>query len=158
VLATAVYGGVLAWSCVLATRIIPVTLFLGGAGGVLLALMLVRGLDDLLGSALLLLGASYVLGLYVGRHSLDEAAPLVAAALLLCAELATWSLELRFRVALEPALRLARARAVALLVFAGLAASSLVLVVAAAPVGSGLAWAVLGCAAALVAVAVAARR
>ncbi len=152
----AAYGGVLAWSCVLSTRVLPLTLFLGGAGALLLGLVLARGLEELLGSALLLLAAAYVLGLLVGHHSLDEAAPLVGAALLLCAELTTWSLELRFRVALEPALRLQRLRAVGLLVFAGLAAASLVLVVAATSVGGGLAWAVLGSAAAVGAIALAA--
>jgi hypothetical protein len=115
--------------------------------------VLARGADELLGSAPLLLGAAYVLGLLVGRRSLDDAAPLVGAGLLLCAELATWSLELRFRVALEPALRAQRVRAVGLLVFAGLAAASLVLVVAATSLGSGLAWSVLGSAAALGAIA-----
>lgn len=152
-LSAAAYGGALAWSCLLSTRVLPVTLFLGGAGALLLGLVLARGLDELLGSALLLLAAAYVLGLLAGRHSLDEAAPLIGAALLLCAELATWSLELRFRVALEPALRLQRVRAVGLLVFAGLSAASLVLVVAATSVGGGLAWAVLGSAAAVGAIA-----
>jgi len=155
-LSAAAYGGVLAWSCLLSTRVLPVTLFLGGAGALLLGLVLARGLDELLGSALLLLAASYVLGLLVGRHSLDDAAPLVGASLLLCAELATWSLELRFRVALEPALRLQRVRAAGLLVFAGLAAASLVLVVAATSIGGGLAWAMLGSAAAVGAIALAA--
>jgi hypothetical protein len=152
-LSAGVYGGVLAWSCALSTRVIPLTLFLGGAGALLLGVVLARGADELLGSALLLLGAAYVLGLLVGRRSLDDAAPLVGAGLLLCAELATWSLELRFRVALEPALRAQRVRAVGLLVFAGLAAASLVLVVAATSLGSGLAWSVLGSAAALGAIA-----
>lgn len=154
-LSAAVYGGVVAWSCALSTRILPLTLFLGGAGALLLGFMLVRGADELLGSALFLLAAGYVLGLLVGRHSLDDGAPLVGAGLLLCAELATWSLDLRFRVALEPALRLQRARAVGLLVVAGLAASSLVVLVAATSVGGGLAWAVLGSAAAVGAIALA---
>jgi hypothetical protein len=152
----AAYGGVLVWACLLSARVLPLTLFLGGAGALLLGLVLSRGHDELLGSALLLLGAAYVLGLLVGHHSLDQAAPLVGAALLLCAELATWSLELRFRVALEPALRLQRVRAVGLLVFAGLAAASLVLVVAATSVGGGLAWSLLGSAAAVGAIALAA--
>jgi len=155
-LSAAGYAGVLVWSCLLATRVLPLTLFLGGAGALLLGLVLVRGHTELLGSALLLLGAAYVLGLLVGHHSLDEAAPLVGAALLLCSELATWSLEVRFRVALEPALRLQRVRAVGLLVSAGLAASSLVLVVAATSVGGGLAWTMLGSAAAVGAIALAA--
>jgi hypothetical protein len=152
----AAYGGVLVWACLLSTRVLPLTLFVGGAGALLLGLVLSRGHDELLGSALLLLGAAYILGLLVGHHSLDQAAPLVGAALLVCAELATWSLELRFRVALEPALRLQRVRAVGLLVFAGLAAASLVLVAAATSIGGGLAWSILGSAAAVGAIALAA--
>lgn len=155
-LSAAVYGSVVAWSCALSTRVMPLTLFLGGAGALLLGFMLVRGADELLGSALLLAGAGYVLGLLVGRHPLDDGAPLVGAGLLLCAELATWSLDLRFRVTLAPALRLQRVRAVGLLVLAGLAAASLVLVVAATSIGGGLAWAVLGSAAAVGAIALAA--
>ena len=151
------YGGVLAWSCLLAPRFTPVTLFLGGVGALLLVLVIVRGLDDLLGSSLLLLGACYVVALFIGRHPLDEAAPLVGGALLLCSELATWSLEERHAVAASRALRLARARAVGLLVFAGLGAGALVLVAANTSVGGGLVWTVLGAGAAVFAVAIAAR-
>lgn len=147
----------LAWSCLLAPNFAPVTLFLGGVGGLLLALVLVRGLDDLLGSALLLVSACYVVGLFVGRHPLDEAAPLVGAALLLCSELATWSLEERRPVATSRAFRLARVRAVGLLVLAGLAAAALVLVAANSSLGGGLVWAVLGAAAALATIAMAVR-
>jgi len=154
-LSAAAYAGVLVWSCLLSTRVLPLILFLGGAGALLLGFVLVRGHDELLGSALLLLGAAYILGLLVGHHSLDQAAPLVGAALLLCAELATWSLEARFRIALEPALRFQRVRAVGLLTFAGLTAASLVLVVAATSIGGGLAWSMLGSAAAVGAIAIA---
>jgi hypothetical protein len=157
VLSGTAYAGVLAWSCALAPNFVPVTLFLGGVGGLMLVLVLVRGLDDLLGSALLLVSACYVVGLFIGRHPLDEAAPLVGAALLLCSELATWSLEERRPVATSRALRLARARAVGLLVIAGLAAAALVLVTATSSLGGGLVWAVLGAGAAVAAVAVAAR-
>jgi hypothetical protein len=148
---------VLAWSCVLATNVLPVTLFLGGAGALLLVLVVVRGLDSLLGSALLFLSAAYVVGLFAGRHALDEAAPLVGAALLLCSELATWSLDEQRPVAAVRSLRLARARAIGVLVFAGLAAGALVVVASNSSAGGGLAWAVLGAAAAVLAVAVAAR-
>ena len=156
-LSAAAYGGVLAWTCLLAPKFTPVTLFLGGVGALLLALVLVRGLDDLLGSSLLLLGACYVVAIFVGRHPLDEAAPLVGGALLLCSELATWSLEERHAVAASRALRLARARAVSLLVFAGLGAGALVLVAANSPLGGGLIWTMLGAGAAVFAVAIAAR-
>jgi hypothetical protein len=52
---------------------------------------------------------------------------------------------------------LARARAVLLLVIGGAAAASLVLALAAAPVGGGLAWTVLGSVAAVAVVGLAAR-
>jgi hypothetical protein len=139
---------------VLAPKVVPLTLTLGGVGALLLGFVLVRGLQDLLGSAVLLLAACYVLGLFAGRHVLDEAAPLVAAALLACTELAVWSLEDRPRVVSDSGLTAARARAVAALVACGLGAAALVLVVAAAPVGGGLAWTVLGAAAAVAVVAV----
>jgi hypothetical protein len=148
---------VLAWSCVLASKALWLVALLGGAGALLLLLVLARGLDDLLGSAILLLGAAYVLALYAGEHVLDQGVPLVAAGLLACAELANWSLEERLPVAADRGLLVARARAVGILVGAGLAASALVLAVTAAPVGGGLAWTVLGAAAAVVALAVVAR-
>ena len=144
----------LTWSCVLAPKVAPVTLTLGAVGALLLGFVLVRGLIDLLGSALLMAGACYVLGLFAGRHVLDEGAPLVATALLACAELAAWSLEGRPRVPADPGLTFARGRAVALLVLSGLAAAALVVVVAAAPVGGGLTWTMLGAVAAVGVVAV----
>ena len=157
VLSAIAFAGVLAWSCALATRVAPVTATVGGIGGVLLLLVLVRGLDDLLGSSILLLAAAYVLGLLAGRHVLDESAPLVGAALLLCAELATWSLEERPPVPADVGLVLARARAIGVLVLAGLGVSALVLAVAAGPAGSGVAWTVVGALSAVVAVGLVAR-
>lgn len=146
-----------AWACVLSTRVAPVTATLGGIGALLLVLVLWRGHDDLLGSALLLAGGSYVLGLYASDRSLDEAAPLVAVALLACGELATWSLEVRRPVDGEAGLALVRLRAVAVLVAAGAAAAALVVVVAGTTIGGGPAWAVLGVASAVGVVAIAAR-
>jgi hypothetical protein len=142
---------------VLAPRVAPLTATLGGLGGLLLLFVLVRGHDDLLGTAVLLVGAAYVLGLITGRHALDEAAPLVGAALLACTELATWSLEERLPVPADPRLAMRRAGAIGVLVLSGLAASGLVLAVAAGPAGSGLAWTFVGAAAAVVAVGVVAR-
>jgi hypothetical protein len=141
----------------LATKAAPITATLGGFGALLLVALLVRGHEDLLGAALLTLAAAYVLGLLAGHHVLDEGAPLVGAALLLCGELATWSLEERLRVPAPQSLLLARGRAVAVLVAVGLAASALVLAVSSEPAGTGLAWTVLGAAAAVGAVGVTAR-
>jgi hypothetical protein len=157
VLAAVAYGGVLAWSCALSARALPLTVTLGAAGALLLLLVLGRGLDELLGSAVLLLGPAYVLGLLAGRHSLDQAAPLVAAGLLACTELATWSLEERPPVPAPRAVVLARARAVGVLLLAGVAASAAVVAVAATPFGSGLGWTILGAAAAVSSVAVVVR-
>jgi hypothetical protein len=148
---------VLAWSCVLAPKAIWLLALLGGAGGLLLLAVLARAYEDLLGSSILLLGAAYVIALYAGKHVLDQAVPLVAAGLLACAELASWSLEEQLPVRADRGLLPARARAVGILVGAGLAASALVLAVTAAPVGGGLAWTVLGAAAAVVALGVVAR-
>lgn len=156
-LAAVAYGGVLAWSCALAPKVAPLTASLGGVGGVLLAFVLVRGHDDLLPSALLMLGACYVLGLLAGRHALDQGAPLIATGLLACSELATWSLEQRPRVPAPRSLLLARAGAIGVLLLGGLAASTAVLVVSAAPIGSGLAWTLLGALAAVLTVGLAAR-
>jgi hypothetical protein len=142
---------------VLAPQVAPLTGMLAGLGAVLLLAVLVRGHEDVLGPALLALGAAYLLGLLAGRHVLDEAAPVAATLLLLCGELATWSLEQRRRLHVPRPLRLARAGAVAALAVGGLAASTLVLVVSEVPFGSGLAWTVVGGAAAVAAIGIAAR-
>ena len=152
------YGGVLAWACALSWKVAPVTLTLGVIGGLLLLLALWRGYVDLLGTSLLLAGAAYVLGLLAGRHVLDEAAPLVAGGLLACGELAAWSLEQRPHVPAAERLVLARAGAIGVLVLAGMGAAALVIAVASAPVGSGLAWTLVGAVAAVGAIAVAPRQ
>ena len=95
-----VYGGVLAGSCTRAPQAVGrVALGGGGGGGLMLLFVLARGVDDLIGSSILLLGAAYVIAIYAGRHELDQGVPLVAAGLLACGELATWSLEERLPVA-----------------------------------------------------------
>lgn len=155
--AVVAYGGVLARAYVLAPRVGALTLTLGVVGAVLLVLVLVRGTEELLGSAVLLLGAGYVLSLYAGHHALDQGAPLVAAGLLACTELAAWSLQERPSVTADRGVAAARLRAVAALVLGGLFAAGLVLVVAAAPAGGGLAWTIAGAAAAVLVLALAAR-
>lgn len=152
-----VYGGVLVWACVLSRNAAPVTATLGVVGALLLLVVLWRRQLELLASSLLLLGAAYVLGLLAGRHTLDEAAPLVAGGLLACGELAAWSVEQRPRVPAVGRLVLARFGAVALLVLAGTGVAALVLAAGAAPVGSGLGWTLVGTAAAVAAIGLAAR-
>ena len=129
---------------------------LGGLGLLLLVFVLVRGHDDLLGLALGLGGVAYAVSLF-GVGGVDEAAPLVATALLLCGELAAWSLDERIRVAVEPRLARARAAALAGLALAGLAAAALVVALAATSVGGGFAWTAVGAAAAVLVLAVAVR-
>jgi hypothetical protein len=130
---------------------------LAGVGAVLLLFVIVRGIEDLLGWSLTLAGGAYAIALFVHGSSIDEAAPLVGCALLLCGELATWSLDARWRIRADAGLVAARALAIAGLTLAGLAAAALVVALGATSLGSGLAWTMLGCAAAVLVVAIAAR-
>ena len=126
-------------------------------GFVLLLFVLVRGVEDLLGWSLALNGGAYAVALIVHGSAIDEAAPLVGCALLLCGELAVWSLDARWSVRADPGIVAARAFAVAGMTLAGLAASGLVVTLGATSLGSGLAWTMLGCAAAVLVLALAAR-
>ena len=90
-------------------------------------------------------------------RSVDERAPLVAAALLLGAELASWSLEERIPIVAERPVLRGRIVALAALVGGGLVTSALVVAVAAAPTERGLVWTVAGAAAAVLAVGLAVR-
>jgi hypothetical protein len=74
--------------------------------------------------------------------------------LLLCGELAAWSLDERVRVDAEPGVLARRATAIGALVGAGLVASAAVVAVAAAPAGNGLSWTAIGAAAAVGAVGI----
>jgi hypothetical protein len=117
---------------------------------VLLLVALVFGVQSL-GAALWLAGGTYV-GFLVGRHpGIDEWAPLVAGLLLLCAELAAWSLDERWRIRSDLRLRLRRGGAVAVLALGGLATGFFVVAVGAAPPSHGLAWTLAGALAAVAA-------
>lgn len=151
------YAGELAYALTRDATIAPLTGALGGMGAALLGFVLWRRAADMLPWALVLGGVAYAVPLFVRGSGVDEGAPLVAAGLLLCGELAAWSFDERWAMKAERAITLARAGAVALLALAGLAASALVLALAAAPIGGGLAWTVLGAAAAVVVVGLAAR-
>jgi hypothetical protein len=128
---------------------------LGCLGGVLLLTVLARSVPELLAWAIAPAGVVYAISLFVAGGAIDDAAPLVATALLLCGELAAWSLDARWRIsAADERVRRARAAAVGALALSGLAASAAVVAVAAAPAGTGLAWTTLGAAAAVGAVGV----
>jgi hypothetical protein len=154
-LSAAVYAGLLAY---VTTRKPPIALLLGTVGmlgALMLCFVLVRRWDELLPWALLVLAATYAVAIAARGAEIDEAAPLVGAGLLLCGELAAWSIDERFSIAAERAVVASRAVAVTLLTLAGLAVSAVVVSLAAAPVGGGLGWTFLGAAAAVLVVALA---
>jgi len=128
----------------------------GAVGALLLAFVLVRRMDELLPWALIPLGIAYTLSLVLHGAAVDGGAPLVAAGLLVCAELAAWSLDEQYAIAAERAVWVARATALGALVAVSLAASVLVVALSLAP-GSGLGWTVLGAAASVLVVGVAVR-
>jgi hypothetical protein len=152
-----VYAGVLAYASARDTRLAPLTATIGGIGCVMLLFALLRRANDVMPWAIVLLGIAYALPLFVRGRGIDEGAPLVGAGLLLCSEFAAWSFDERWRIKAERAVVIARGTAVALLVLVGLGASVLVVALAAAPIGGGLAWTVLGAAAAVLVVGLVAR-
>jgi hypothetical protein len=129
---------------------------IGAIGVVLLAFVLVRKLDDLLPWAVIPLGIAYTVSLLLHGSGVDGGAPLVAAGLLLCAELAAWSIDEQFAIPAERAVVVARASALAALVLGSLVVATLVVALSLAP-ASGLAWTVLGAAAAVGVVGLAVR-
>jgi hypothetical protein len=148
---------VLAYAAARAPNVAALVAGIGAVGAVLLAFVLVRSADELLPWALVFLGGAYAVSLFVHGASVDEGAPLVAAGLLLCGELAAWSLDERHAIAAERDVVLRRAVALAALALAGLGAAAAVIAFAAAPAGGGLGWTVLGAAAAVLVVGLAAQ-
>jgi hypothetical protein len=148
---------VLAYAAARVPTLAGIVLGIGAFGAALLVLVLWRGMDEFLPWSLISLGIAYTVSLLVHGGGVDGAAPLVAAGLLACAELAVWSLDERYPVAAERRVVTARLWALAALVGAGLAAAALVVALSAAPAGAGVAWTVLGAAAAVLVVAVASR-
>lgn len=147
--AIAVYLGVLAYAASRDLELAPVITIIGGIGGMLLLFMILRRAEDVLAWSILMLGVAYALALVTHRRGVDEVSPLVAGGLLLAAELATWSCAERHEIRVERRVLVARGAAVALLVVAGTGVSALVLGLAAAPVGGGLAWTIIGAASAV---------
>jgi hypothetical protein len=117
-------------------------------GAVLLGEALVLGGRDL-AAALFLGGGTYVAAVAVAGDQIDASAPLVAMLLLLCGELSAWSLDERVEIHAESRLARRRAAAVLVLSLAGLALAALVVALSAVPPNHGLAWTVLGAAAAV---------
>ena len=105
-----------------------------------------------------LLGAEYAAALEVaGHHRADGRAPVVAAALVLAAELSAWSRELEPEIPHERGLLARRALRIALTGAGAAAVAAAVLGLAAAPLDAGLAGDALGVAAAVGALALLAR-
>ena len=156
--AVVLYVAVVAYVAARQPSIAIVAVLLGGMGALMLLFVLVRKVDELLPWSLALVGIAYTIAILARGSGVDEGAPLVGVALLLCAELATWSLDERWAMSAERAVVVARGTALAVLALAGLGVGALVLALAAAPVGGGLGWTVLGAAAAVLVVAIAARR
>ncbi len=148
------YAGVLAYAAARVPSFAFLVAAVGVFGALLLAFVLVRRVDDLLPWALGMLGVAYTISLFVHGSAVDDAAPLVAAGLLLCGELAAWSLDERHAIAAERDVWLQRALALGALVLAGLGAAAAVVGFAASSAGDGLAWTVLGSVAAVLAVGV----
>jgi hypothetical protein len=142
---------VLAYAASRRLELAPVVVILGALGLLLLLFSLWRRAEEVLAWIVLLVGAAYALTIVVHHGGVDAAAPLVGAGLLLCAELAAWSCQEQPAVRAARSVVRARAVGVALLAVGGLGVSGLVVALAAAPVGGGLGWTLLG---ALAAVAV----
>jgi hypothetical protein len=146
---TVLYGGVLVDVIAHASKAIPATGAFGAAGALLLLVALARADAGLVAWPVACLGTAYGIALLVQGRSTDGAAPLVAVGLFLCAELAAWSIDERLAIRAERAVLARRATALGALSFASLAVAALVVALASAPVGSGLAWVILGAASAV---------
>jgi hypothetical protein len=146
---------VLAYELVRSSEALPATGPLGCAGALMLVFLLVRARAELVPLPPALLGVAYAVELVVRGPRVDDAAPLVAVGLLLCGELAAWSIDERLPVAVEWAVTRTRAVALGALAFGSLAVAALVVALAAAPAGSGLAWTVVGAGSAVAVVGIA---
>lgn len=101
------------------------------------------------GAALFLGGGTYVAAVAAAGGGADASAPLVAVLLLLSGELAAWSVDERWLIRSEQELVWRRGVALTALAFGGLAVATLVVALSAVQPNHGLAWTVLGAAAAI---------
>lgn len=119
-----------------------------------LVVALVNGWPPLVPIAVALAGGTYAAELGVDDAPLDAAAPVIAVALFLTAELAYWSLDERDRLAGDPGEGLRRAGFVALVALGAFFVGAALLTLADALRAGGLALDLLGAAAAVAALAV----
>ncbi len=115
---------------------------------------IVLGWSPLVPLSLALLGAAYATHLALDDPTLDTAAPLVGAGLLLAGELAYWSVEERESVVSEPGEQLRRFALLVALALAALAAGAGLLAVADLARAGGIALDIIGAAAAAAALLV----
>jgi hypothetical protein len=114
----------------------PVLLTLGGAAVFVLLVGVASGRAFLVPWAIAGLGAEYALGL--GDRGLDARVPLYAVALLVAAELAYWSVQLRGAAADEPGIAQRRAIGLLLGATAALVVCTTLVTLARVQLGSGL--------------------
>ncbi len=107
-----------------------------------------------LAAGIAFLGAEQAVRLAYGPDSVDPWTPVYAAALLLAAELAWWSIEPRVRSWTDDGLALRRLAAIVGVCAAGALLAALIVVVAGAPLRGGAGLELTGVAAAVAAVAV----
>lgn len=132
----------------------PALVLLGAAGVALVLLAVALARAGLVAPGLVALLAGYATSL-VARDSaaLDAAAPLVGGALLVVAELAYWSVELRGKEPEDRAVVVRRVATLAALTAGAIGLGAAVLAATAFPLGGGLVWNVVGVAAAVAALA-----
>jgi hypothetical protein len=122
---------------------------LGLAAVVVLAASIGLGWTSGIAWTLVLLAAEYAAALAVrGGADVDAGAPLVGAGLLVLAELAYWSIELRGPGYEERGVVARRLGALGVVAFLSVLLGAFVVVLTAAPLGGGLAWDAVGIAAA----------
>jgi hypothetical protein len=102
-----------------------------------------------LGVALFLAGGTYVAAVAAAGSGVDASAPLAAVLLLLAGELSAWSVDERWRIQAEEELNWRRGAAVSALALGGFIMAALVVALSAVQPNHGLAWTVLGAAAAV---------
>jgi hypothetical protein len=136
----------------------PALGLLGAAGGALVLLAVALGRAGLVAPGLVVMLAGYAASV-VARDSaaLDPAAPLVGGALLVVAELAYWSVELKGKEPEDRAVVVRRVATLALVTAGAIGLGAAVLAATALPLGGGLVWNVAGVAAAVAALALIAR-
>jgi hypothetical protein len=124
----------------------------GGLALLVLAVGLLLRLPAVVPAAIVFLGGEYALVLSVEGSALDSRAAVVAAGLLVTAELAYWSLELRAQITDEPGSYARRLSVLALLGLGALALAGMLVAVVDLAGREGLAVEIAGAAAAFAAV------